>query len=446
MRTPLLMTTAVVLSLALPGLASAQQGQQGQSTQNQPTPSSQQGGQTASAEIESAKDTIRQAKQTLQQARQDIAKSDDAGQHARTQVRQALQDLKDAAADLKADVQYRQVGTRLETSSQSAMSAVGSQGNVGPDAMRAIDDVEAVIVAVEETGGRQQRSDAEGAQINVDPANPQIAVEAAPPQVQVESRPPQVAVQTEQPQVQVQTRPPEVTVQQPRPEVTVQQPRPEVTVQQARPEVTVQQARPEVTVEQARPEVSVEQSRPQVTVEQARPEVTVERQGEPQVTVEQQGEPQVDVERQQQADVGADARPGAAGAERSDSDLAVTDPNAGNADMAAAGQQDYGIQGWPAGMRVEELLGRDVYSRTGDDIGEVEDVILDRDSGRIQQVVVAVGGFLGIGEHDVALDYDRLSFDAQRDGLSVDTTRDQLQAMESFEYNDTMTSLRERAQ
>ncbi len=53
-----------------------------------------------------------------------------------------------------------------------------------------------------------------------------------------------------------------------------------------------------------------------------------------------------------------------------------------------------------------------------DDIGEINDVILTRD-GDVQAVIVGVGGFLGMGERDVALNMDQIQFVAE-DGDSDD--------------------------
>ncbi|WP_051341046.1 PRC-barrel domain-containing protein [Azospirillum halopraeferens] len=447
MRTALLMTTAVVLSLSMPGLAAAQQAQPTQP--NQTVQQAAPGGQAESAEVRRAKDTIRQAREDLEQARADLQQPGDAGQQARNRVHDALRQLEQAAADLRQDDAYRQVGTQLEERSRTAMATIESGSAVNDEGMRAIEDVEATIIVVEEQGGAQQRSDAEGAQISVEQANPQIDVRQPPPQVavqqpepqvQVQQRQPEVTVQQRQPEVQVQQPPPEVTVHQPRPEVTVRQPEPEVTVRQREPEVTVQAQQPDVQVQQPRPEVTVQQPRPEVTVQQPQPEVTVD-QPRPEVAVEQSGQPEVRVEQSEQAEVQVDrqsdqqARP----LDRSQSDLAVIQPGQ---DSAAAG--DTGIRGWPAGMSVDDLMGRDVHSAAGENIGDVQDVIVDPQSGRVHQVVVGIGGFLGIGQRDVALDYNRLSFDPARDALTVDATREQLEAMQEFENDGTMTSLRER--
>lgn len=49
-------------------------------------------------------------------------------------------------------------------------------------------------------------------------------------------------------------------------------------------------------------------------------------------------------------------------------------------------------------LRASELIGKTVLGETGETIGDVEDLILDLSWGKVAQVIVASGGFLGIGE------------------------------------------------
>ena len=61
-------------------------------------------------------------------------------------------------------------------------------------------------------------------------------------------------------------------------------------------------------------------------------------------------------------------------------------------------------------MLVGNVLGIDVVGAAGENIGNVDDVVADRE-GRILGIVVGVGGFLGMGQKDVAIPMDALSFD-----------------------------------
>ncbi|HUG61649.1 MAG TPA: PRC-barrel domain-containing protein [Methylomirabilota bacterium] len=59
--------------------------------------------------------------------------------------------------------------------------------------------------------------------------------------------------------------------------------------------------------------------------------------------------------------------------------------------------------------RIADLVGKDVYGSDNEDIGEINDVIVSQD-GRVAAVIVGVGGFLGIGEKDVAVSMKALEF------------------------------------
>ena len=56
---------------------------------------------------------------------------------------------------------------------------------------------------------------------------------------------------------------------------------------------------------------------------------------------------------------------------------------------------------------VGNLWDKSVYNAAGKSIGELKDVLIDKD-GRVSALVIGVGGFLGLGEKDVAVDYDYL--------------------------------------
>jgi sporulation protein YlmC with PRC-barrel domain len=60
-------------------------------------------------------------------------------------------------------------------------------------------------------------------------------------------------------------------------------------------------------------------------------------------------------------------------------------------------------------MMASNLMGTTVVSSNNESIGDVNDVILDR-NGQVLAVVIGVGGFLGIGEKDVAVPFNSLEF------------------------------------
>ena len=59
--------------------------------------------------------------------------------------------------------------------------------------------------------------------------------------------------------------------------------------------------------------------------------------------------------------------------------------------------------------RASKLIGVNVYNRQNEKIGDINEVLMAK-SGRVSGVVVGVGGFLGMGEHDVLVKLDQIKF------------------------------------
>ncbi len=116
-----------------------------------------------------------------------------------------------------------------------------------------------------------------------------------------------------------------------------------------------------------------------------------------------------------------------------------------------------------------KLIGLNVYDTQNEKIGDIKELMADKD-GKIEQVAIGVGGFLGMGEHDVAVKWTELKFSDQPvpsktssatggaarttgaassstssstssskknypDHATLNTTKDQLKAMPQFNYN-----------
>lgn len=74
-----------------------------------------------------------------------------------------------------------------------------------------------------------------------------------------------------------------------------------------------------------------------------------------------------------------------------------------------------------------------VYNMAGERVGDVNDILID--NGQVTAFVVGVGGFLGIGEKEVALKPDQVKRMVHSDGetyFTVNTTKDQLQAAPEY--------------
>jgi hypothetical protein len=78
------------------------------------------------------------------------------------------------------------------------------------------------------------------------------------------------------------------------------------------------------------------------------------------------------------------------------------------------------------GEQLESVLGIEALSSTGDDMGRIVDIIVDR-SGQIRAAIIDFGGFLGVGSRKIAVDWRSLHFDPKKAGsVVVNLTKDQL--------------------
>jgi sporulation protein YlmC with PRC-barrel domain len=90
-----------------------------------------------------------------------------------------------------------------------------------------------------------------------------------------------------------------------------------------------------------------------------------------------------------------------------------------------------------ATISAQELMNATVYGADNENVGEVGDVILSQD-GKIDAVVLDVGGFLGLGEKPVAIGFDGLDIRKDANGaLFVYTrfTKEQLEAAPQYDRN-----------
>jgi sporulation protein YlmC with PRC-barrel domain len=111
--------------------------------------------------------------------------------------------------------------------------------------------------------------------------------------------------------------------------------------------------------------------------------------------------------------------------------------NAASSNSGASKQSPAGyFTAAPEQVLATSVLGKTVYTgvdEQGEAIGDVNDVVINADGGA-EALVIGVGGFLGIGEKDVAVGFDRVSW-SDRDGqriIVVAATKEELQAAPEF--------------
>lgn len=94
-----------------------------------------------------------------------------------------------------------------------------------------------------------------------------------------------------------------------------------------------------------------------------------------------------------------------------------------------------------ASLLPQEMMGKNVLAADGQKVGEVEDVLM-RNRNQASQVIVGTGGFLGMGERNVALNVDRLRWSGERNALvALTMNSNQIAALPEYRYDGSMVSL-----
>ena len=80
-----------------------------------------------------------------------------------------------------------------------------------------------------------------------------------------------------------------------------------------------------------------------------------------------------------------------------------------NTDQATTAAAASDTSSFKGNWRSSKLVGLNVYNDSNESLGSINDLLTDK-SGNIKAVVIGVGGFLGVGEHLVAVALDKVKF------------------------------------
>lgn len=103
---------------------------------------------------------------------------------------------------------------------------------------------------------------------------------------------------------------------------------------------------------------------------------------------------------------------------------------------AAAGQLDSVTRG--ANVRASKLIGMNIQNEQGKSVGEINDLVLDGNSGRVRYAAVTYGGFLGIGNKMFAVPFEAFKVRQERGDpddyvLVLNVTQQQLEGAVGFD-------------
>jgi sporulation protein YlmC with PRC-barrel domain len=92
--------------------------------------------------------------------------------------------------------------------------------------------------------------------------------------------------------------------------------------------------------------------------------------------------------------------------------------------------------GHTSAILASRVKGTNVYNPTGDKIGHVEDIVLDKESNRIMFAALGFGGFLGMGEKFHPVPWSMLSYSKDKGGYVVQASTDVLKSAPTSDLSD----------
>jgi hypothetical protein len=84
-------------------------------------------------------------------------------------------------------------------------------------------------------------------------------------------------------------------------------------------------------------------------------------------------------------------------------------------------------------VKATKIIGDKVVNRAGEDLGKIEELMLDPEMGRVAYAVLSFGGFLGMGEKLFAIPFEALKLEAGHNQFSLDIAKDKLKNAPGFD-------------
>ncbi len=96
--------------------------------------------------------------------------------------------------------------------------------------------------------------------------------------------------------------------------------------------------------------------------------------------------------------------------------------------------------GHTSAILASKVKGTNVYNQTGDKIGHVEDVVLDKESDSIMFAALGFGGVLGVGEKFYPVPWSMLTFSKDKGGYVVPIAKDTMEKAPTYRLEDLTKS------
>lgn len=89
-------------------------------------------------------------------------------------------------------------------------------------------------------------------------------------------------------------------------------------------------------------------------------------------------------------------------------------------------------------ISADKVQGTVVYNSSGEKLGTVENVMIDKQTGKVAYAVMSFGGFLGMGEKYHPLPWSTLQYDTSLDGYSVPMSKEVLEKAPTYGAGETV--------
>lgn len=87
-------------------------------------------------------------------------------------------------------------------------------------------------------------------------------------------------------------------------------------------------------------------------------------------------------------------------------------------------------------LSASTMIGDDVTNPAGEDLGNIEEIMLDVNSGRIAYAVLSFGGILGLGDKLFAIPWGALALDPEEHAFILDMSKETLENAPGFDKDD----------
>jgi sporulation protein YlmC with PRC-barrel domain len=89
--------------------------------------------------------------------------------------------------------------------------------------------------------------------------------------------------------------------------------------------------------------------------------------------------------------------------------------------------------GNPRVLSASTINGDAVVNAAGEKLGEIEELMIDLENGRVAYAVLSFGGFLGVGDKLFAIPFEALRLDAENHRFVLDVPREKLETAPGFD-------------